>query len=279
MVLGRLCTLHLNSNKYYSSWRFKYAFCLTSACAFLVIVCKHCAHSLSALVVWCLGNFGVSLVLTRCVCVGVCVGGINPYSVWLRRAHRLAVRSAIMAWSCASHACAQSLKRILTYAHVVCHFHWHSHTCESTQRHIVRNTHLPTVILFLWLRSTFSLSELWKSVFIFLKKYYQQFRDHISKLEISMNRIQTGPVMQRQTQKVQKHLDYRYTRPLTWTMHYKLSMYHATKVWSFINKELMNWSIFISRHNSTFWELGSLALWHSQMRVCLWNTRLQPVAS
>lgn len=177
-----------------------------------------------------------------CGCVSVCVGGINPYSVWLRRAHRLAVRSAIMAGSCGV-ACMRTVAQADTHLRTrglslpLTFTHW-----EATQRHIVRNTHLLTYFYFISLveKHIFSFRALKVcSVFIFLK-YYQQFRDHISKLEISMNRIQTGPVMQRQTQKVQKYLDYRCTRPLKWTMHDKLSVYHATKVWCFINKELMN---------------------------------------
>lgn len=169
--------------------------------------------------------------------MSVCVGGINPYSVWLRRAHRLAVRSAIMAGSCGvacmrtvaqadTHLRTRGLSLPLTFTHV-----W-----SNTEAHCEKHT-FTYLLLFYFIG--------WEAHFL-IQSLESLFSFYI--LEV----LSTVPVMQRQTQKVQKYLDYRCTRPLKWTMHDKLSVYHATKVWCFINKELMNWYIFNSRHNSAF---------------------------
>lgn len=120
-------------------------FSLISACVAPVSVCKHWTHRVSALLVWCLGNFWVLLVLMRCVykCVCVCAEnrGLSPLLSGSGRAHWLAVRSAIMAGSCGvtcmrtaaqtdTHTFTRGLSLLLTL----------THTCASTQAHILHHT-------------------------------------------------------------------------------------------------------------------------------------------
>lgn len=114
-----------------------YIFSLISASVSLLTVCKHWTYSISALVVWCLGNFEVSLVLLKCVCV--CVGRIKPYTVakgghigW-QWGQRLRLGRVV------SHACTPSLRRIHTHMHTWSvtstdfhtRVHWHRRTLRT----------------------------------------------------------------------------------------------------------------------------------------------------